>query len=260
VTTITAMQAGEHWPKVMDMAADGTIYITNGGSQGDICLSTDPVRGAIFALQPDGSTRLVAKGFRNPIALRCEAQHNVCLAAELALDYSAAMGGREKVVPVRAGDDWGYPCCATRGTPYSGTTYSDIPGRTPDCSGVAADSDSFVIGHTPFGLDFETGAWPAPWTGRVFVTLHGEAGTWAGARLVAIALDPQSGMPLPGTELDEDASAPNTLLEFASGWDTGSHDHGRPAPIVFASDGRMFLGDDNLGAIVWIAPIGLMQH
>jgi hypothetical protein len=38
------------------------------------------------------------------------------------------------------------------------------------------------------------------------------------------------------------------------------HDHGRPAPIVFAADGRMFLGDDHDGLIVWIAPTGLMQH
>ena len=258
VTTITAPQAAGHWPKVLDIAMDGTIYITNGGSQGDACLSTNPTLGAIFALQKDGSTSLVARGFRNPIALRCESNHNVCLAAELALDYSAQQGGREKLVPVRRGDDWGYPCCASHNLPYTGVQYSD-KGGTPDCSGVAADTDSFAIAHTPFGLDFETGAWPAPWTRRVFVTLHGEFGSWAGARVVAIGIDPSTGMPNPATELGDGGPQADSMLEFATGWAVSTMNHGRPAPIAFSADGRMFLGNDNDGIIVWIAPVTLMQ-
>jgi glucose/arabinose dehydrogenase len=256
VTTITAPQDPLHWPKVMDVAMDGTIYVTNGGSQGDACMSNWPVRGSVFSLGDSGATTMVTMGFRNPIALRCESNHNVCLAAELALDYSAEKGGREKLVPVRTGDNWGYPCCATQGVPYSGVTY--ISGGVPDCSSMAPETDSFVIGHTPFGLDFETGRWPAPWTGRVFVTLHGVAGTWEGARVVGIALDPGTGLPLAATELDA-GSGPNSLLEFASGWDDHVHGHGRPAPIAFAPDGRMFVGDDNKGVIAWIAPVDLMQ-
>jgi glucose/arabinose dehydrogenase len=256
VTTMTMQQAGEHWPKVMDQAQDGTIYISNGGSQADTCVSTWPIRGSIFSLGAGGATKLVSMGFRNPIALRCETKHNVCLATELALDYSMLRAGREKLVPIRPGDNWGYPCCATKGIPYTTTTYED--GGQPDCSGVAADTDSFVIGHTPFGLDFETGKWPAPWTDRVYVTLHGEAGGWGGARVVAITLDPSTGLPLPGTELDG-GSGPNSLLEFATGWDDGSHAHGRPTAVTFSPDGRMFLSDDQKGLIVWIAPFDLMQ-
>ncbi|MDP9000694.1 MAG: hypothetical protein M3O46_11340 [Myxococcota bacterium] len=245
-----------HWPKVFDTAQDGTMYISNGGAQSDPCDPTGPVRGAIVKLNADGSTSNVAKGFRNPIAIGCESSHNVCLVAELALDYSENFAGREKIVPIRPGDDWGYPCCATQNTPYIGVTYGR--GQTPDCSGVAAETASFVIGHTPFGLDFETGRWPAPWRGRVFVTLHGDYSTWAGARVVAIALDPNTGLPLPATELPGTRSDPANLLEFATGWDNGRMDHGRPAPVAFAPDGRLFLGDDQRGAVIWIAPAGLM--
>ena len=28
---------------------------------------------------------------------------------------------------------------------------------------------------------------------------------------------------------------------------------------TFAPDGRLFLGDDQQGAVIWIAPVGLMQ-
>ncbi|HXN31514.1 MAG TPA: hypothetical protein VN894_06615 [Polyangiaceae bacterium] len=247
-----------HWPKVFDMAKDGTIYISNGGSQGDPCESTRAVRGAIVKLNADGSTSVVAKGFRNPIAIRCESSNDVCLVAELALDYSWGVG-REKVVAVRQGDDWGYPCCATRDTPYDGTTYQDTY-KAPDCSGVAAETASFIIGHTPFGLDFETGQWPSPWAGRAIVALHGEFETWVGARIVAIALDPQTGLPLPASEQSEAGVDPANMLELASGWDDGNNDHGRPAPTAFAPDGRLFIGDDQRGAVIWIAPIGLMPH
>lgn len=250
-------QAFEHWPKVFDQAQDGTIYISNGGSQSDVCVASAPVRGAILKLNPDGTTSVVAKGFRNPIAMRCEPHQNVCLVAELALDYSWNAAGREKVIPLRQGDDWGYPCCATKGVAYTGVFYSGTT-AVPNCLGVAQDGDSFVIGHTPFGLDFETGKWPAPWTNRVFVTLHGDAGIWNGARVVAIGLDP-NGMPLPATELDSGSGNPTNMLEFAVGWDDGKRDHGRPAPVAFAPDGRMFLGDDQRGAVIWIAPVDLMQ-
>ena len=258
-TTIGAPQAAEHWPKVLDVAQDGTIYVTNASSENEVCTSARPTFGAIFTLNADGSTTEVSKGFRNPIAMRCEKNHNVCLAAELVRDYSADSGGREKIVPVRQGDDWGYPCCATRNVPYTGATYQDT-GQAPDCSGVGSESASFVVSHTPFGIDFEPGLWPAPWTGRAFVTLHGEASTWKGARLVGIALDPDTGLPLPATELDGGPGNANGLLQLATGWDDGHMDHGRPAPVAFAPDGRLFLGDDQQGAVIWIAPVALPQR
>jgi glucose/arabinose dehydrogenase len=258
VTTITAPQSIARWPKVLDTAKDGAIYISNGGNQGESCSSKRTPFGGIFRLNADNSTSLVAMGFRNPIALGCEKDHDVCLAVELALDFSENQGGREKIVPVREGDDWGYPCCATRDLPYSGVVYAET-NAAPDCSRVAAEDASFVIGHTPFGIDFETGKWPAPWAHRAFVTLHGDTSSWYGARVVALALDRTTGMPLPATDFDGGATDPENLLEFATGWDDTLQDHGRPAPVAFAPDGRLFLGDDQMGAVIWIAPNDLMK-
>ncbi len=258
VTTVSAQQAPEHWPKLFDIAQDGTMYLTNGSTQSEECLSTRPTFGAIFKVAADGTETEVAKGFRNPIALRCEPDHDVCMVTELALDYSGDQGGREKVVPVRQGDDWGFPCCATQNLPYTNTKYDDT-GKTPDCSQVAVESASFIIGHTPFGIDFETGKWPAPWGGRAFVTLHGVFGTWEGARIVGLARDPATGLLLPSTDVDGGQSSNTNMIDFATGWDDGRQDHGRPAAVTFAPDGRLFVGDDQQGAVIWIAPIGLMQ-
>jgi hypothetical protein len=251
-----------HWPKNLDVAQDGTFYVTNGSYQSQQCESTNPVFGSIWkasSLSAGATTSEVAKGFRNPIALRCEPDHDVCLAIELSLDGSGDNGGREKIVPVRQGDDWGFPCCATLNTPFGGEEYQDTGAivSPADCASVSAENVSFEIGHTPFGIDYETGRWPAPWTHRAFVPLHGDVGTWFGSRIVALALDPDTGLPLPGSEL-ADGGAPNdNLLGFATGWDDGMQDHGRATAVAFASDGRMFIGDDWNGLVVWMAPVNL---
>jgi glucose/arabinose dehydrogenase len=242
--------SGLHWPKALDVDDNGTIYVANGGDEGEPCDSTLPFHGGILKLDdsPDGVAE-VARGFRNPISLRCARGHNMCFAVELTRDFTTPVGGREKLLPIRQGDDWGFPCCATKNTPFP-----DIQ-PPPDCSLVAQEIDSFFVGNTPFDLDFETGRWPEPWKHRCFVPQHGAYGTWKGARVVAIDFDVMTGQVLPGSDL----TGPSTgaMSDFATGWDDGSHAHGRPANVAFAGDGRLFLGNDNNGDIIWIAPLDL---
>lgn len=45
------------------------------------------------------------------------------------------------------------------------------------------------------------------------------------------------------------------MMDFATGWDDGKQDHGRPAAIAFSPDGRLFIGNDINGVIVWGAPV-----
>jgi hypothetical protein len=47
------------------------------------------------------------------------------------------------------------------------------------------------------------------------------------------------------------------MSDFATGWDDMTRAHGRPATVEFASDGRMFVGNDNNGDIFWVAPLDL---
>jgi glucose/arabinose dehydrogenase len=249
VADITIYTSGLHWPKTLDLADDGTIYVGNGGDQGEFCTPTHPFHGGILKLDGSPGGTPVAKGLRNPISVRCAHGHNLCFAVELARDFSADIGGREKLFPIRQDDDWGFPCCATKDQPFPDIT------PKPDCSGVATEGGAFIIGETPFDLDFETGKWPAPWNHRVYVPLHGAAGSWTGARVVAIGMDPITGELIPGSDLPGEANG--TFAEFATGWDDGTLHHGRPANVAFAADGRLFLGNDNNGVILWIAPLDL---
>src|SRR5205823_1598079 len=131
--------------KTIDMADDGTIYVGNGGDEGESCVFPHPFHGGVLKIDGSPGGSPVTKGFRNPIAVRCSRGKNLCFVSELAKDYSGNQGGREKLVPIRQGDDWGFPCCATKDLPYQNN-----PGA--NCSGVAAEDDSFFIGDTPFGF------------------------------------------------------------------------------------------------------------
>lgn len=259
VADITIYVDGLHWPKTLDMADDGTIYVGNGsyeneGNPGypECYMENRPFRGGILKLDGSPGGTPVAKGFRNPISVKCQRGHNLCFAIELAKDYSYGQGGREKIIPIHDGDDWGFPCCASKDLPYS---FIQPP---PDCSHVSKESDSFYIGNTPFDLDFETGKWPEPWKNRAFVPLHGAAGTWTGARVVAIDSDSMSGQLLPGSDLT--GMSDGAMVDFATGWNRDTLDNvanGRPAVVAFAEDGRLFLANDYNGDIIWIAPLDL---
>ncbi|HEX3776473.1 MAG TPA: hypothetical protein VHV51_18505 [Polyangiaceae bacterium] len=256
VADIQIYHSSLHWPKPLDVADDGTIYVGNGGDQGEACVEPHPFHGGILKLDGSPGGTPVAQGFRNPIAVRCQRGTNLCFAAELAKDYSATQAGREKLMPIHQGDDWGFPCCATKDTPYlpDGSTTSTV--ANPDCSGVAPEDASFLIGDTPFSFDFEPGNWPAPYTKSAFVPLHGTAGGWLGERVVAIQIDPATGMPMTATDTDGGQSA-DAMTDFATGWYDGKNDHGRPAAATFSPDGRLFIGNDNNGDIFWIAPLDL---
>lgn len=244
-----------HFQKVLDVDDSGNIYVTNGGDNSDECegssaapgqtTSNPPFHGGILQIDGTPNGKLVARGLRNAIAIRCAKGTGTCFGLELALDFAPQQGSREKLFPIHQGDNWGFPCCATANQPYGGYT-----SPVPDCSGVAAESSTFIIDHTPFGLDFEQGLWGGTWKSRAFIVLHGEVGSWKGARVVGIGTDAH-GLPLPSSEAD----AGSTMQDFATGWDDGTLGHGRPAAITFAPDGRMFVGNDVNGMIVWIAPV-----
>jgi glucose/arabinose dehydrogenase len=272
VADINVYVSGGHWPKTLDISDDGTVYLSNGGDQGEACQAPPPFHGGILALDatnPMGA-REIAKGLRNPIYVRCHHDgQGKCFADELSRDYSADMNGREKLFTIHAGDDWGYPCCASANLPYTDSCIAcasdtETPSASlavcqmtstcsPKCEAVMPESASFIIGDTPFGLDFIDAQFPSPWDHHAFVAAHGAFGSWTGARVVGVAFDPMTNQPATGSDVPGETTG--AMKDFMNGWDDGVRDHGRPTDITVSPDGRLFVSSDQDGVIIWVAPV-----
>jgi glucose/arabinose dehydrogenase len=246
---ITYYSSSLNWPKPIDVAADGTVYVGNSGDQAEPCVTPAGFTGGVRALDGTKDGKGVTSGLRKPSAVRCAPGTSACFGLEQAKSFAENAGGRDKLFAIQPGADLGFPCCATKDV-----AYGDLPnGPPPSCASVAPEAVSFVDGTLPTGLAFAAASWPAPFARSAIVSLHGKLGAGTGARLVAIATDPKSGAPLAGSDLPGGASG--AMVDFATGWDDGTLQHGAPSSVDASSDGRLFVANDASGVIVWIAPL-----
>ncbi len=228
------------WTHTLARGADGALYVTMGQHDSAVCPPPNRRAGSVLrvgeGMPPTGAT--VVDGLRNPMYLRCKAW-GACYAAELSNDSWGAVGGVEKLIQLRQGDDYGFPCCVDHDRAWSGTP------RGYDCGRVAASVQTYPLNNTPFGFDWAPSSWPAPYGGAFFVGLHGVVGSWTNTGVQWAPTDPTTHRPTRPTEF------------FARGWGRSAAIRGRVADLVFAPDGRMFFSDDQDGGIYWVAPRGL---
>ncbi len=85
--------------------------------------------------------------------------------------------------------------------------------------------------------------------------IRSSVGNWTGARIVAIAFDPKTGNLLDIERQQRWQRQLGNMVNFATGWDDGTRTHGRPTDVEMSPDGRLFVADDQLGEIFWIAPV-----
>jgi glucose/arabinose dehydrogenase len=231
---------GGRWTHGLARSAGGTLYTSRGGyaSCGDAAPAGD-----VGTVGAGGALTLVAKGFRNPMYLRCHRTDEVCAAMELGEDLQS--GATEKMLRLRPSTDYGFPCCNSTGLPGPDATAANTPNM---CNDITKEDASFPLSDTPFGFDWEPGKWGAPFTNAVFVALHGSAYStppWKGANVVYAPTDPKTRMPT------------QDWTPFQGGWTVGGTVLDRPADIAFSADGRMFIADDMSGNVFWMAPTTL---
>lgn len=196
-----------------------------------------------------GTATMIARGFRNPMYIRCHFAHELCAATELGDDGSAM--AMEKLLILSTSGDYGYPGCDGRGT---------LARCGGSCASITVEDIRFPINDTPFGFDWERGQWPEPYRHGLFVALHGSYFTSPGYRnagLVYVSTDPATGRPragatvtrfLEGLGVMRGESQPNTIAIH------------RPADVAFAPDGRLFFTADQGNAVYWVAPVELRRR
>ena len=220
------------------------MYYSNAGGGSSTCPDTtaDTVRGYITEVNPDGSNTIAARGFRNPMYLRCHFRDEVCVATELGDDGGLTFGAHEKVLMIRPATEYGFPCCEGSGVAAPG-----FP--TASCASVAVEEAQFPVHDTPFGLDWERGIWPMPFGDTLCVAKHGsfyDTPFALGAGVFCAPTDATTHAPTGPFQLLVDAFGPDHLSLRT-----------RPTDVAFAPDGRMFFSDDYGNAIYQVAPIEL---
>jgi glucose/arabinose dehydrogenase len=232
------------WTHTLEQNKDGSIWVSRGRFDSSTCSPTEMESGAVFSLKVASNATLpvtpevVANGFRNPMYLRCSpASCGECYTNELSGDGWDGVGGHEKLALLeKKGESWGYPCCVQRGVP--GPTAGSA-----DCSNIGQELVSIPLHDTPFGLDFDRGAFPGEYKHGIFVALHGVVSSFGGSGVVWIKTDPTSLRPATG----EDALTTMFINGFGK-------TVGRATDVAFSPDGRMFVADDTSGKIYWVAP------
>jgi glucose/arabinose dehydrogenase len=229
------------WTHGLAVSVNNRVLLTNG--EYSSCMFTPtggivPGAGAIYEVGSHALTR-VAAGFRNPMYARCHFCRDLCIAAELGEDNRS--GAIEKLVIVDRERWHGYPCCDQNNP--------DPMLNMGACACVDREQTAIRLGDTPFGLDWEKGAWPEPYRNSLFVALHGtfyQGATYAGAGVVFLRTDPATGRPTAGPPIRfleaTNLNAPN-MISLS-----------RPSDVVFSNDGRLFIGDDHGHAVYWMAP------
>jgi len=230
-----AFGQGGRWTHGLARSVGGTLLASRGAYA--TCGSTEG--GEISSVAADGQLTALASGFRNPMYMRCHRTDELCAAMELGEDLLT--GAREKMLIVRPNTKYGYPCCTTMDAPIEGAMGTL-------CDDVVKEDASFPLSDTPFGFDWEPGAWPAPYAGAIFVALHGSAYStppWQGVGIVYAPTNPTTHVPTQDWQT------------FLGGFSSNGAVLERPSDIAFSPDGRMFFSDDTGGHVFWMAPTTL---
>lgn len=227
---------GHHQTRTLTVGPDGKLYVSIGSSC-DACEESDPLRAAIWRLDPDGGPlEPFARGLRNAVGLTWSPDGSRLWATENERNELGEEIPPDEVVAARPGADFGWPACYGDRIPAPGL------GSPERCAATEPPTVQLPAHSAPLGLVFAAGArFPAAYQDSLFVALHGSAVRDHPVGYEVVQIPMRDGMP----------GEPRT---FMRGWLVGDDSWGRPVGPYVAHDGTLYLTDDKGGVIYWIRP------
>jgi glucose/arabinose dehydrogenase len=224
----------DHFTRTLLFSPDGSALFIQIGSSCNVCKENDARRATIMRFNADGSGGAIyASGLRNAVGITFRLGTNELWATNNSTDDLGDNVPPDTIQIVQQGQDYGWPRC------HAGTIVDPQYGGPGACSGVAAPLVSIQAHSAALGLTFYTGTrFPAEYRGDLYVVLHGSIyrSLPTGYKVVRVHLS--NGRPA------------GSVQDFAAGWLLASgKEWGRPADVLLAPDGSLFVSDDSGGII-----------
>jgi len=223
---------GNHWKKSLRFGPDGLMYVTFGSSC-NVCIEKDKRRATLMRYQPDGSgEEIYASGLRNSEGFDWNA------AGELfATDNGRDLLGDDfppcELNKVEQGKFYGWPF--VNGNNVRDPDYGK--GHEKEVADAVAPVHGFSAHNAPLGVAFlKSEKLPADYQQAALVALHGSWNRTQKDGYKVVSLHWQAD----GSLVEKD---------FMSGFLQNDKALGRPAEIVEAANGDIFISDDYAGAI-----------
>jgi glucose/arabinose dehydrogenase len=230
---------GQHFTRTIAFGPNGELFLAM-GSDCNVCEENDPHRAAVWRYNSDGSGgELFARGLRNAVGIAIQPGAGVLWATNNGRDELGDDLPPETLNRVTQGADFGWPRC------HSGDIVDPDFGTAGSCDGVAQPAVTMQAHSAPLGLAFYDAATFGPsYTGGVFIAFHGSwnRSTPTGYKLVFVPF--ANGQPA------------GDALDFVTGWQAADGEvWGRPVDVAVASDGSLYVSDDEGGRVFHIFPM-----
>ena len=239
------------------IAVSGSTLYVGVGSSCNACAETDPTRATVQRMGIDGTGMTTqAKRWRNAIALATDPSNGTVWAGGAGQD-SLVQGHPYEfmdAVSARAAPaDYGWPVCEESHVAYAGGA---------DCTNVVIPALVFPAYATIIGAAFYSAAqpgpyaFPAPWHGGLFVSLHGSWHTANGVPIDAphLTFVPfSSGAPARAVNWTDPTAQWD---DFFTGFQNGAARIGRTTGVAVGAQGSLFVADDAAGTVYRIRPAG----
>jgi len=234
---IDKLPTGGHFTRTVKIY-NNSLYLSIGSSC-NVCYEQDERRAAIIRCTIDGKDcRVFARGLRNAVDFVIHPVTGKMYATDNGRDQLGEDLPPDEINMVEYGKNYGWPICYGKNihdTDFDKNVYV----RNPCMEPFEVPSLIDLQAHSaPLGLAFYYGDnFPQEYRGNLFVAFHG---SWnrkvpTGYKIVSIDMSDFS------------------IKDFAIGWLQGTNVIGRPAGIIVADDGSLFVSDDNAGKIYRIS-------
>jgi len=243
VLDLPGLGYNQHWTRSLAFSNDGKRLFVSVGSQSNVSRESDPRRGAILAVDPDGKNmRIYASGLRNAAGIGLNPQTGLLWTAVNERDNLDDDIPPDFFTHVREGGFYGWPYS------YIGSHVDNRVAPRPDLVAKAIVPDVLLGAHVA-ALQFafyEGQQFPLTYQHGAFITEHGSHNRRIRSGYQVVFIPFKDGYP---------AAEPATFFSGFVPDPSGRDVYGRPVGVAVAADGSLLVSDDG-GRLIWRVSFG----